>query len=324
MPNFNTLILDFQNTLYDEILEYGPAFEAALSVWPDQNRDVLYAEMSAAFAMLDSDWDMRVWDHCASLKKLDNFEALKEKAILAYKQTAQEKTAAYLYDGVIETLGDLKARGKRIIMVTESTAHAAAERLFWTGLDKFIDIVYAWPGGDQKILPLDCELQFFPSHAVYKHYKKPHARILAQVIADHLNETVDALFRFEKNKDWVIEEIPVKHPMQDALCTRLTVKEGRFKAATENFIDGCLYVGDSLFKDMLMARNSGINFAHAAYGKTIPSGLEKTYQNSKDLLYKISGWDKDIIKLTHDAQNSPAIAKQKPQLVLNSFRELWT
>ena len=91
--------------------------------------------------------------------------------------------------------------------------------------------------------------------------------------------------------------------------------------------DGCagemLFVGDSKFKDGTMAKAAGVKFAWAAYGKKIPAGQEANFERSKEILYAVTGWDKEVLKLTQEASRSKEIDELQPDYILeNNFSEI--
>ena len=81
-------------------------------------------------------------------------------------------------------------------------------------------------------------------------------------------------------------------------------------------IDRCAYVGDSLFKDVAMARDVGVFDIHAKYG-------ESQRREEYDLLRHVSHWTEE------DVQREKAITDKgqhfKPSAVLtDSFAEIFT
>lgn len=277
---FKILALDLHNTIYDEVIEYGQAINAAISALPAP-REVLYAELSNAHAELGSDWDDDVWAMLPSLKNIK--PEIIENAIALRHAKSRELTLSGAYPKAVETLKTLKTSGVYIYLVTEAAADVGVQAVSWLGLAGVIDGVYTYPS---RKSPAVLENTFHKPFALGKdglHLKKPAAELLYNVAADHV----------------------AKHGG--------TIKD---------VLDTLLYVGDSKFKDGFLARNAGVKFGLAAYGKKVKPGAEKLFSQSKDILYAVTGWDKETLKLTQEAGHSEAVNSLKPDYIFeNSLAE---
>jgi FMN phosphatase YigB (HAD superfamily) len=331
-----TLVLDLQNTIYEEFFEYGPAIEAGVQSLEDtlgalDRRDV-YRQMSVCFRGLGSDWDMRVWDTLPLLLQSDLPEdrraLLAAQAERAFIATARGRTRAGLYEGAKETLEAIRKKGVKIIIVTECTLHATAERLIWLGLDGHIDALYAWPGKGQAVQETKTPLRPFPEAGgknTQTHLTKPHPFVLARVAMDLCfleDREISEFFRLEMDTSRRLPELPAKSPLSEAACGVLKRRKTRHRDALGEALNTMIYAGDSLFKDAVMAKGAGVTYAHAAYGSAVPEGEESHYKHCKDIMLAVSGWDADILSLTHEAGQSRKLAAIKPDISLTRFEEL--
>ena len=135
-----------------------------------------------------------------------------------------------LFEGVAETLLNIKGRGTRIIGYTESMGFYSNYRLRRLGLDGVLDFVFC---PEDHVLPSGLssqqmrsypashyELQYTKQHFTPKGSKKPDAAVLNAIIAD---------LGLNKND--------------------------------------CVYVGDNVSKDIAMALECGVDAAWAEYGQ---------------------------------------------------------
>jgi phosphoglycolate phosphatase len=168
-----------------------------------------------------------------------------DDAIHAYRRA--RKSSLALYDGVAETLAELRKAGILIVLYTESLAFYTNFRVRRLGLDTLIDYIYSPP---DHALPVsttshtereDAQL----THAKHKYLPegviKPDPAVLKDIVRD-------------------ISRTPSE----------------------------CVYLGDSLMKDIVMAQDAGITDVYAEYGRV-------QHREEYDLLRLVSHWtDADV------------------------------
>lgn len=344
MPEkFSILVFDFHNTIYDEVMEYGLAIDEAIAVWEKAasssgkplDRGVLYQELSFVHKELGSDWDEDVWRQLPSLKNLGlgsaGFNEILVQAVTARQNKSKQLTLAGAYSNAVETLRGLKKNGVRLYMITEAAADAGMRGVSWLELDGIIDGVYTYPS---RLPPLN-----FPGtrHGIFPesadntgHLKKPNPLLLATVVLDDAKkagsvpQSVDLkdVFDLMHDPSLALVDFPLSSPIQKDITATLILKNGAYKRALQQTLDAMLYVGDSKFKDGFLARNAGVKFGLAAYGKHIKPGEEGNFKKSLDMLYAVTGWDKDTLKLTHEADQSKAVQALQPDFIFeNSLAE---
>lgn len=300
---FSILALDFHNTIYDEVMEYGLAIDAAISVLERVGkfkRETLYQELSEAHRRLGSDWDENVWQQLPSLRDIPQ-EKIGE-AIRVRQKKSRKLTLRGVYDGAIATLQHLKQNGVRLYIITEAAADAGMRGLSWLGLGGIIDGVYSYPSREPPLAVSGTYHRVFPAGA-HGHLQKPDPLLLAAVVLDHAKE---------------MKHVPASVALGDVFAqdeTRLVLKESPHKNVLQQTLDEMLFVGDSKFKDGFLARNAGVKFGLAAYGKRVRAGEEENFKKSRDILYAVTGWDKETLRLTQEASRSEAVQALQPDFI---------
>lgn len=349
MTKRNIYIFDLHNTLYDEVFEYGCAIKAAIDHFfmaGDLDETLFYAQISAAHAQAGSDWDDDVWDDVPELKKLPRFEKIKNEAIEIRAKASKAFTKSKAFTDTLATIKTLKNEGHSIYIATEATQNAASDALFWLDLDGVIDSAYSWPFKKTYTKKTrTTPLKSFPDNPEHPglSLQKPHPLILGQIILDHAKETgaippdigISDVFDFTVDKTLdlsvleqkINEHGPEKHIQAEkaliAIRTLIRVKDGPYQTQINDIKSRCYYVGDSFFKDGFLARNADIPFIYAAYGKNISADDLDTYNTAKDIMMRVTGWDKFLLKLTHEAGALESLTMQiKPYYTCNnSFAE---
>lgn len=233
MKKISAVIFDVDNTLYDFMDFYNPAMTAMIDKISEKSgveKDQLIKEFRAIHQREGTSEYVFAVQELPSLLALhpnDNIAKLYDDAIYAFR--SERKKHLKLYDGVLETLHEIKKSGTRIIAYTESPGFHAMSRLKRLGLDGVIDVVYSMP--DHEI-PQDKDMD------VVRMYPESNYRF----------ETTEMRF----TPRGVLKPDPASI---QAIIHDLNMDE-----------DGVLYVGDHLMKDMAMAKKIGLNAAHASYG----------------------------------------------------------
>ncbi len=233
MKKISAVIFDVDNTLYDFTDFYNPAMTAMIDRIVEKSgieKDQIIKEFRAIHQREGTSEYVFAIQELPSLKALhpgENIKEIYDDAIHAFR--SERKKHLKLYDGVLETLTEIKKSGTRIIAYTESPGFHAMSRLKKLGLDGVLDVVYSMP--DHEI-PEDKDMdvvRMYPASA----------------------------YRFEKTEmRFTPRGILKPNPASiKAILHDLNINENKV-----------LYVGDHLMKDMAMAKKIGLNAAHASYG----------------------------------------------------------
>ncbi|RTL51869.1 MAG: HAD family hydrolase [Bradyrhizobiaceae bacterium] len=252
--DFRTVILDFDNTLYDWVAQWYYSFSAMLGeihrisgipldVLKEQIRAIHQKHHTSEYAFL--------------IEHLDIIRDGSVEATIAKYRPAIEKFREartkhlVLYPGVMDTLINLRSSGKTLVVFTESQTFYTVMRFKHFGLDGLIDFLFTSDDHEtpdnnylEKIRSRPSEyyeIQNTKHRSVGKGRLKPDPAILRQII-DEVGST-------QRNS---------------------------------------VYVGDSLYKDVLMAKEARVFGVWAQYG-------EARGQPGYDLLREVSHWtDEDV------------------------------
>jgi phosphoglycolate phosphatase-like HAD superfamily hydrolase len=183
-----------------------------------------------------------------------------------------------LYPSVFPSLWEIKKKGTKIVAYTESMGFYSAYRLKRFGLDGVIDVLFS---------PTDHEI---PSG----------------VSVEKLRRHPDEFYQLQVTE--------VRHTPPGELKPNVRVLLDILRE-TGAKIDRCAYIGDSLFKDVAMARDVGVLDVHALYG-------ESQRRPEYSLLQRVSHWTEE------DVQRERAITEKghnfTPSVVLkDSFAEIF-
>jgi len=348
-------IFDLHNTLYDEVIEYGGAITAAieyfLTIAKNQkvtiDETLLCRQLSDAHARAGSDWDDDVWYDVAEIQKLKAFKAIIKQAVALRRETSKNLTRAKTFKNTLDAIVRLKQEGASIYVATEATENAASDAIRWLGLDGILDGVYAWPFKKSyqktKVTPI------FPfplnPYEPELSLQKPHPLILGTIILDiaKIENRIPKQITAEEVFDFKLDEELNIHVLRQAIedhkssgqqkrqvkeilraiQTKLCIKKGIYQSVLEETQKRCFYVGDSFFKDGFLARNADVPFIFAQYGKTVSKANKEVHKKNKDWLFRVTGWDKFLIKLTQEAERLPKLTdKIKPSFVCKrTFQE---
>jgi phosphoglycolate phosphatase-like HAD superfamily hydrolase len=330
---YSILTLDLHNTIYDETMEYGPAIEAAIAVWTEAaekhgtklTQKVLFDELAAGHRKLASDWDGEVWRFLPSLARLGleeaEFQAIMAEAENRRNEASRQLTLKGYYAGAHETLSALKARGVRIYVVTEAAADAGMKAIAWLKLGGVVDGIYSYPSRSMPTSSAVTRHKPFPDAASGGFLRKPHPFILASVVLDESirrgeippGVQLGDVFAVSQDASLRLRELPDDAPVQQDVCARLALKPTPHAAALRRMMDKMLYIGDSKFKDGLLARNAGVAFGYAAYGKKIKPEDAAKHPHNLEVMYATTGWDRQVMKLTQEAGKSSSVASLRPE-----------
>jgi FMN phosphatase YigB (HAD superfamily) len=228
------LITDLDNTLFDWVNLWYHCFSAMLagiaeiSGVPDEQ---LKAEIRTVHQKHGTSEYSLLIEELPSLKERFAGQKLIEvfaPAIESYR--IERRKHLKLYPGVAETLLAIKGRGARIIGYTESMAFYSNYRLRRLGLDGVLEYVFC---PEDHVLPEGLspeELRKYPA----SHYQLRSA---------------------------IQHYTPSGSKKPDATVLNAIMED--LKVPKEE----CIYVGDSLFKDVAMAQDAGVDDVWAKYGQ---------------------------------------------------------
>jgi HAD superfamily hydrolase (TIGR01549 family) len=227
------VITDLDNTLFDWVDIWNQCFSAML--------DALIARSGLPAALLKQEIRTVHQRHgtseyafllneLPSLQKIaagQDVTAVFADAIDAFR--AARRRSLRLYPTVMETLHLLKQRGCRIIGYTESMAFYTGYRLRKLELDGVIDVLFSPKDHDIPAnLTLDQIRKYPAENYEFKHTVHKHTPDGELKPNPHILSTI-------------IESISSRR-------------------------EACVYVGDSLHKDIAMAKDAGVDHAWAKYG----------------------------------------------------------
>ena len=279
----DTLILDLDNTLFDWFAVWYASFEP------------IYLEIIRATGLPDTQiWAdirkvhqaRRTSEYTFLIEEIKSLRDIREKGdIRALFHDAIEKSrqgrdqTLRLYPGVFRSLWRIKSQGTKLIGYTELMAFYSAYRLKRFGLDGVIDVLFS---------PQDHDTP-------------------AGVSVDRLRRLPDEFYELQVTQ--------TRHTPPGELKPNPKVLLDII-GAVGSTINRCAYVGDSLFKDVAMARDVGVFDIHAKYG-------ESQRRDEYSLLRRVSHWTEA------DVQREKAITEKgqdfKPSAVLiASFAEIFT
>lgn len=229
----NTLITDFDNTLYDWFEVWYQSFTAMLSevkIISGLEDDTLLPEIRTIHQQFGTSEYSFLLESLPCLKAKypkQDIAVVFDDAIHAYRSA--RKSALRLFDGVAETLEHLKAEGILVVVYTESLAYYTNYRIHRLGLDGLVDYIYS---------PPDHELPQPTAHNV-----------------GNTASTEESLLEVSHHR---------------------FLPEGVFKPNPEVLLDiveeierkpsECIYLGDSLMKDIAMAQDANVTDVYAEYG----------------------------------------------------------
>ena len=279
-PQVALLVTDFDNTLYDWFAMWYPAFnsmfeDVARSSGVD--RDTLLKEIREIHQNRGTSEYSYLLEEIPSLKLLhpeDDIGAVYNEAIHKYRSA--RKSALRLYPTVRETLLAVKDSNVPIVVYTESLAYHSASRVRQLGLDGIVDYLYS---------PADHD---FPAGV---------SRQDLRSAPDDIYEMRHTIAR--TTAKGIIK--PNTHVLQQI------IEEMNVSASAT------VYVGDSLMKDVAMARDCGALDVLAQYG-----GAQG--KREYDLLRQVSHWTEEDVARERDMSQRPTVV---PTYVLKqSFSEM--
>lgn len=309
MPDYHNnqcVITDLDNTLYDWVEAFIPAFRAMVHVLTritGVSEEDLYRSFKVVYAKHQSlEYPFAIQE----LEVLENQrlseQELKEKIIhparIAFSRTRDKRLQ--LYPNVKQTLHWLKAQGFIIIGLTDTNLYQAERRLQHLHIDRFFDHLIS-----RKNFELSEQAREYIKRKLIDNTTKnsPHIQL--------------ELFRSEYPTNSPID-LNLDKSILNIKNTQL--EPGALKPATDSFeIIATLYqlnpeltylVGDNLWKDISLAQKVGVNDIWARYGK---------HQDSKNLdtLRLITYWSERDISCNKRAEQNI-----KPKYTIEDFSQI--
>jgi FMN phosphatase YigB (HAD superfamily) len=280
-PQISTLIVDLDNTLFDWVEQWYHSFNAMLEkiqALSGIDRATLISEIKAIHEHHGtSEYSFLIEElPCLQAKHPgEDLRKIYDEAIQAYR--SQRKKYLRLYPSVLPTLSILKSKGVRIVAYTESLGFYSSYRIRTLGLDGIIDTLYS---------PMD--------HDLPERMSSNQVRSLTAA-------------------DYSLQATIHKFTPKDALKPNAEVLHSILRDLSA-LPAACIYVGDSLMKDIAMANDVGIFSVHAKYGEA-----HKTA--SYELLKEVTHWPIAHVKTEETLRPNDVI----PKYVLRaSFSEIFS
>lgn len=274
------LVCDLDNTLYDWVGYFVPAFYAMV----DESVNLLECDRERLLDDLrtvhrrhrDAEHPFALLETTTVRKKFPNWSRAEiakalDPAFHAFNSARRQNLK--LYPGVLSTLNTLSDAGVALIAHTESKLYAAVERMSRLGIDRYFRHIY-------------CRERPLTSHPD----EAAEARWLERYPID---KAVELSHHQRKPDPRVLLEI----------CGRENVKT-----------DDTAYVGDSITRDVLLAKGAGTFAIWAKYGTSHQAGL---YEQ----LVRVTHWSRQDVKREERLRNL-AIGTNADLILDNRFDEL--
>lgn len=256
----STVITDLDNTLYDWVEMWFRSFSAMLAKVLEEvepkgiSRDRLISEIRSIHQRHGTSEYAFLLEEIPCLKAAFPENTVLDRfgdAIHSYRKARKEYLR--LYPGVLQTLRALKAEGVLIVGYTESMAFYTNYRMRMLELDGLVDYLYS---------PQDHDLPAGLNLEQIRKYPSEHYQL-----------------RFTEHRYTPAGELKPN----PALLNSIIDDVGANKAE-------CIYIGDSLMKDVLMAKDARVIDVHADYGAA-------QHRDEYQLLREVSHWtDEDVAR----------------------------
>jgi phosphoglycolate phosphatase len=275
----SVLITDLDNTLWDWFELWYNAFKPFFDALVAQLRipeSRLKAQIKAVHQKHGtSEYSLLLQElPCVREKFPNKFDPYQDfgAAIQAYRDGRRH--GSKLYPGVLETLTAIRRKGTHIVGFTESQFFYTTQRIRVLGLDGVIDVLYTTQ--DQGLPPID---------DIRRLRNKP-----------------DEYYDLHDTKS---KRLPSNAKKPDRALLDLILSDQGAKPGQ------AIYVGDNLYKDVLMAKQAGVRAVHAAYG-------EAHNDPRYELLRDVTHWTPPDVAREKSAKQDGI----KPNYVIASFADL--
>jgi len=251
----DTVILDLDNTLFDWFAywyaSFRPVYDEILAVSGKSVEEIEADIRKVHQARRTSEYSFLI-EEIDALSNIRSTDDIRESFKDALERSRMGRDHALkLYPSVFPSLWELKKKGTKIVAYTESMGFYSAYRLKRFGLDGVIDVLFS---------PEDHEIP-------------------AGVSVEKLRRLPDEFYQLQVTE--------VRHTPLGELKPNPGVLLDIIKAIGAD-LKRCVYIGDSLFKDVAMAHAVGVLDVHAQYG-------ESQRRPEYSLLQRVSHWtEKDV------------------------------
>jgi len=247
LKGIRAVVTDADNTLYSWIEYIVPSLEAmtdALCRGTGFTRDVIVASMKKVFSAYSTN------EYAFVLQSADIFEEMRRRDYRWFQEhvinparfsfNRARKMHLNLYPGVHKTLHVLCSHGIRIIGLSDAPSFSAEQRLKHLKVDKYFQALYAL-----KSYPVPRERSL--DEAIVNRMKMGYYR-------SHINRVVELPLSFEKPSIQGLKKILEDEQLRP---------------------EKVVVIGDSLKKDIRVAREMGIANVWARYGTVVPKELKE-------------------------------------------------
>ncbi|HEV3042053.1 MAG TPA: HAD family hydrolase [Candidatus Angelobacter sp.] len=278
-PIIQLVVTDLDNTLYDWVTSFVPAFYSMIAV-ASRLLDVSEAELLDDIQAVhrrhgSSEYPFALLETAVVRRRFSGLPRpeIKERLDAAFHAFNKlRKQSLCLYEGVRETLKSIQDNGGVIVGHTDAHAGNSMFRLGKLGLVNLITRLYAPQSlNNMELINFSVESEDVPSGYIRPlplEDRKPNPKVLLDICSE-------------------------------------------YHVLPEN----TLYVGDSLVRDVLMAKRAGVNSAWARYGNTF----------SRDLwakLVRVTHWTEDDVR--REEQLQAEAAGIHPDVTLEHFSDILT
>lgn len=249
-PRVSVLITDLDNTLFDWVHIWSSGFAALVDEVQrisGIDKEILLRDIAEVHKKHHTS------EYAFVLEELPCLQAKHPGGVIAdiyhdaiHAHRRARKETEKLYPGVYATLSSLKEQGVLIVGYTESMAYYAGRRVRVLKLDGLLDYLYS---------PPDHEL---PQGLTSEQIRKYPAGYYDLVQTKHRHTPKGEL---KPNPDILLQ-----------IISDIGAKP-----------EECVYVGDSLMKDIAMARDASVIGVHAEYGRA-------QHREAYELLKKVTHW----------------------------------
>jgi phosphoglycolate phosphatase len=239
VPSYRAVITDLDNTLYNWVDYIVPSLEAmvaSLEATTGLPRVRIVQSLKAVYARHESnEYPFAIQESELFKPYEEDFDSFSALVLDPARKAFAAARERYLrpYPGVRETLDELRARGLKVVGLTDAPRNAAELRLKTLRLDGHFDALYTLPG---YALPLNVDPE------IRRRQEAGHYRSRTPVV-----------------------ELPPDAEKPSPTGLRRVLAD--FRLAPREV----LYVGDNVKKDMPVARACRVTGVWAEYGTYVPA-----------------------------------------------------
>ncbi len=268
------LVTDLDNTLYDWVTPFARAIRAMvreLAALVPSSEDTLYDELKLVHRRHHNSEHPFACFELPSVRRAFPGASPAELLVALERPLAAFDTARatwlQLYEGVDDTLAELRAHGTVVVGHTEAIGPIARQRLRRLGIEHHLAGVYCLESRlEPHPSPAWQDKGGVPLHVVPREDRKPNPALLRDICASE--------------------------------CAR---------------VEEAVYVGDSLVRDMYMARRAGVCAVWARYGRSYTDEDWAT-------VVRVSHWTAEDVR--REARLRATAAGTAPDYAVDSFGEL--